>query len=87
MEIDFFNIEYKGNEYPVAEIPDVFTHEEECYLLIGSHSLNLALYHDEYGYPDETARMLDEKIYAFINDEYFNLSKEKFITKVKKYLD
>ena len=87
MKMDLLHIEYNGKTYPVAEIPDVFTHEKGRYLLIGSHSLNLALYNDEYGYPDETARVIDEKIYSFIDDEYFDLSEEEFIAKAKERLD
>ncbi|MBR0490315.1 MAG: hypothetical protein IJJ68_08975 [Prevotella sp.] len=87
MELEIYNVKYNGREYPVAEIPDVFTHEADCYLLIGSHSLNLALFHDEKGYPDEKARIIDEKIYAFIDDCFFNLNKKDFIAKVKKLLD
>lgn len=70
MKLDCFNINYNCKTYPIAEIPDVFTQEEDHYLLIGSHSLDLALFHDIYGYPDETARAIDEKIYAFIDDVF-----------------
>ena len=44
-------------------------------------------YNDEVGYIDNEARIIDERIYAFIDDEYFNLSFESFIEKVKMYLD
>ena len=79
-------IEYGGREYVCAWIPDVFG--EMCdNICIGCHSLNDALYDEEEGYPDDEAQMIDEGIYAFIDDEYFKLSYEGFIKKVKKYLD
>lgn len=87
MKLDIYHIKYNGKEYPVAEIPDVFTHEDNNYLLIGAHSLNIALFNDEYGYPDEKARTIDERIYAFIDDGFFALDKKDFITKCKELLD
>ncbi len=87
MNLEVFDIKYNGKVYPVAEIPDVFTHEEGHHLLIGSHSLNVALYNDKYGYPDERAMMIDERIYAFIDDEVFFMNEEEFVTNVKEKLD
>lgn len=79
-------IDYKGHEYVCAWIPDVLA---DMYgnICIGCHSLNEALYDNEKGYPDEEAKVIDETIYAYIDDEYFNLSYEEFIEKVIKYLD
>lgn len=84
--LDTISISYRGKEYSAAFIPNVFTCDNQM-ILIGSHSLNVALYDDDKGYVDEEARELDEHIYAFIDDEFFSLSLEKFIVKVKKYLD
>ena len=37
--------------------------------------------------PRLEAKKIDETIYAYIDDDYFNLSYEEFIEKVIKYLD
>lgn len=79
-------VKYKGNDFVCAWIPDVLSKMYST-ICIGCHSLNEALYNDEVGYIDNEARIIDERIYAFIDDEYFNLSFESFIEKVKMYLD
>ena len=84
--LDIIIISYKEKAFHAAFIPDIFTSEDQK-LLIGSHSLNLALYDDDKGYIDEEAKIIDEQIYAFIDDEYFSLSSEEFIEKVKLFLD
>lgn len=84
--LDTIPISYKGKAYLAAFIPDIFTSDNHK-LLIGSHSLNVALYDDEKGYVDEEAREIDEQIYAFIDDEFYSLSLEEFIEKVKMFLD
>ena len=84
--LDTILIMFKGKEYSAAFIPDVFTGSNQK-LLIGSHSLNVALYDDDKGYVDEEAREIDEQIYAFIDDNFFSLSVEKFIEYVKNLLD
>ncbi len=79
-------IEYDGKEYLVAEIPDVITGSKSR-ILIGSHSLNVALYDDEKGYQDNTAEEIDEQIYAYLDDQYFLLDDNVFLSKVKELLD
>lgn len=79
-------IAYDGKEYLVADIPDVITGSESR-LLIGSHSLNVALYDDEKGYQDITAETIDEQIYAYLDDQYFSLGDNAFLSKVKDLLD
>ena len=79
-------IVYDGKEYLVADIPDVITGSENR-LLIGSHSLNYVLYNDEIGYQDGTAQEIDEQIYAYLDDEYFLLDDNEFLSKVKEFLD
>ena len=79
-------ITYKDKEYTVAVIPDVFSGGNQE-IHIGSHSLNEAVYSNEKGYVDEVARSIDEQIYAYIDDDYFSLSLEDFLQKVKLYLD
>lgn len=79
-------IVYEGKDYLVADIPDVITGGESR-LLIGSHSLNIALYDDEKGYQDSTAEEIDEQIYAYLDDQYFSLDDNDFLSKVKELLD
>jgi hypothetical protein len=79
-------ISYRGKEYSAAFIPNVFTSDNQM-ILIGSHSLNIALYNDDKGYVDEEAREIDEQVYAFIDDNFFSLGLEKFIEKAKALLD
>ena len=79
-------ITYKGKDYTVAVIPDVFTDINQE-ILIGSHSLNEAVYSNKKGYVDDLARSIDEQIYAYIDDDYFSLNMEDFLQKVKLYLD
>ena len=79
-------IAYDGKEYLVADIPDVITGSESR-LLIGSHSLNVALYDDEKGYQDITAETIEEQIYAYLDDQYFSLGDNAFLSKVKDLLD
>lgn len=83
--LDTISISYKGKAFPAAFIPDVFTSDNQR-LLIGSHSLDVALYDDDIGYIDNEAREIDEQIYAFVDDELFSLSSEKFIDNVKLLL-
>jgi hypothetical protein len=79
-------ISYKRKEYLVADIPDVITGSDSR-LLIGSHSLNIALYDDENGYQDSTAVAIDEQIYAYLDNQYFALEENAFLSKVKEFLD
>jgi len=84
--LDPISISYKGKDYSAAFIPDVFMSGNQC-VLIGSHSLEVALYDDDIGYVDEIARKIDEQIYAFVGDDLFSLSLEDFIENVKVFLD
>ena len=84
--LDTISISYRGKEYSAAFIPNIFTSDNQM-ILIGSHSLNVALYDDEKGYVGEEAKEIDEEIYAFIDDNFFFLSFEKFIEKAKASLD
>lgn len=79
-------IAYDEKKYPVADIPDVIFGRDSR-LLIGSYSLSIALYDDEKGYPDRTAEGIDEKIYAYLDDQYFSLEDNDFLSKVKELLD
>ncbi len=83
---DTISISYKGKAFLAAYIPDIFTGDNQK-LLIGSHSLNVSLYDDDKGYVDDDARIIDEQIYAFVDDIFFSLSLEEFIDKVKILLD
>lgn len=84
--LDAISISYRGKDYTAAVIPDVFTSVYQS-VLIGSHSLGAALYDDDRGYVDDTAREIDENIYAFVDDELFALRLEEFIVRIKELLD
>ena len=70
---------YKGRNYPIAIIPDeeIKMERKNCF----------ALYNEEEGYPDKEAEYLDEQIYAFMDEDYFNLSLDDFISVTKRYID
>jgi hypothetical protein len=85
--LNTFTITYKRKEYIAAEIPHIFINKTDERIIIGSHSLNVALYDDERGYPDAEAQYVDEQIYAFIDDDFFKLNYNDFIQKAKQYLD
>ena len=85
-KLDITPITYKGKEYPSATIDNVLGGDEEK-ITIAAHSLNDALMTEDGAYVDELARGIDECIYAYVDDDFFNLSEEKFIEKVKEYLD
>lgn len=84
--LETISISYNGKDYTAAVIPDVFTSGDQS-LLIGSHSLGVALYDDDRGYVGDTAREIDEQIYAFVDDELFALRLEEFIERIKVLLD
>ena len=84
--VKVYTIAYDGREYLIADIPDVIT-DCESRLLIGSHSLNIALYDDKNGYQDKTAEKIDEQIYAYLDDQYFSLDDNDFLSNVKDLLD
>ena len=77
---------FNGKEFLVASIPDVIFNSDKR-LLIGPHSMNVALYDDEKGYISNEAKYLDEQIYAYIDDVYFSLSYEQFLKNMLLYLD
>ena len=81
-----YTIAHCGKDYLVADIPDVITGSESR-LLIGSRALNVALYDDEKGYKDSAAEEIDEQIYAYLDDRYFSMEEDDFLSKVKKLLD
>lgn len=80
------SINYKGVNYIVVTIPNVFYDSDEP-LILGSESLNKALYDNNNGYQDKEAIWIDESIYAYMDDKYFNLNEASFIEKAKSFLD
>lgn len=84
--LDTISISYSGKDYTAAVIPDVFM-SGNISIIIGAHSLGVALYDDDRGYVNEMAREIDEQIYAFVDDELFALSLEEFIGRIKILLD
>lgn len=83
----FYTYNYRGTDYLIAEIPDVFTHQDGKSILIGPQSLNTILYNGENGYTDEKAMYVDEQIYAFVDDTFFQLPIDQFIDGIKRLLD
>lgn len=79
-------VTYKEQCYPIAEIPNYFS-EFGDNVTIGSESLNKELYDDEKGYTDEEAQEIDESIYAYLDDNYFQLDMQSFIKEAKLSLD
>lgn len=79
-------LKYNDKEYQIVDIPDVFSKSKRR-LLIGSQSLNIALYDDEKGYHDKTAEEIDEKIYAYLDDHFFLREESEFLDKVQELLD
>ena len=69
-----------------AIIPNVFSDSSQK-IIIGSQSLNQVVFDDQIGHFNETACEIDERIYAYLDDNYFSLSMEEFLQKVKFYLD
>lgn len=85
-KIETISFIFEGKDYSVAIIPDVLAGTNQN-ILIGSHSLNIALYHEDKGYVNDDAKQIDEQIYAYVEDEYFSLPYESFLEQVKKWLD
>jgi len=86
MKLHTISYHFLDKEYKVAIIPDVIA-QQNVRLLIGPHSLNLALYDDEGGYTSDKAKAIDEQIYAYVDEKFFSLSYDEFLEKVKKYMD
>ena len=84
--VEVYALEYRDKEYLVADIPDVFT-DSKGRVLIGSRTLNDAIFNDKKGYPDKTAEMIDEQIYAYLDDSFFSLKEKEFISVAKDLLD
>jgi len=84
--LEIETVSYRGNMFIVTIIPNVFSCNTDT-LTIGSETLNHALYDDIMGYRDEEARWIDEQIYAYVDDAFFELSQSSFIAKVKGLLD
>ena len=85
-KLNTISISYGGKDFFAALVPNVFSDGDQS-ILIGPHSLNKTIYDDNNGYIDDTARRIDEQIYAYIDDDYFSMSMEVFLEKVKFYLD
>lgn len=85
-KLNTISISCGGKDFFAALVPNIFLDGNQS-ILIGPNSLNKAIYDENNGYVDETARRIDEQIYAYIDDDYFSLSLEGFLEKVKFYLD
>jgi hypothetical protein len=56
-------------------------------VIIGSESLNRVILDDDFDYSSEDARRIDEQIYAYVDESFFELSESAFITKIRTILD
>ncbi len=81
-----FTITYQNKNYLASVIPDIFTGSKNC-LTIGCHSLSLALYNEKMGFFDNKAKIIDEQIYAYLDDNDFNLNEDSFLKTARKHLD
>lgn len=79
-------IVYRSKKYYAVEIPDVFMGTEDK-ILISTRSLCDALYNETYGYADETACYIDEQIYAYVEEDLFQLPMSEFINRLREVLD
>lgn len=62
------NVQFDGRTYPRRLI-----FWENHYYLIGNHSLNKILSDNEGAYISETARIIDETIFFFVDDNHIHL--------------
>lgn len=77
-------LEYNGKNFPYRE---VYHKAAGMEVLIGCGSLDRELIDEDGGYTSEHARIVDEKFYGFIEDEYFDLPDDKFEELVNEILD
>ena len=66
--LDTISISYRGKEYSAAIIPNVFTSDNQT-ILIGSHSLNVAIHDDDKGYVDDIEFIKEIKL---ADDKYLD---------------
>ncbi len=78
-------MEYKGIDYAARK---AYHKVHGDNVLIGSYSLEDALLNPEGGFVDDEARCVDEKIFAYVEDEVLmNLTDEEFENYVNEIID
>jgi hypothetical protein len=65
-------ITFKGQQYPLVEIKynDVFEGETECIVNVSVESLQSALIGNGLNEGDKEAKMVDERIFFYAEDEF-----------------
>ena len=81
-KLETFEIEYKGNKYLATEVENVFEPGSEDTIILASSRLNDALVDKNGKFVDHEAEFVDERIFAFVGDEYFSFSKEEFMQRI-----
>lgn len=84
-KLSTYSIVYDDKEYVCAVIPGKVV-DFDYDICIGCSSLNHALYDEDNGYPDYEAQILDETIWGFLPENYFNLSYKEFVNEVRRNL-
>ena len=74
-----FDIDYKGKTYKYQQV----NHKSVGNVLIASEELEKALMPDGK-FDSPYAQRLDEKIFGYVNDDMFNLTKSEFTEQVNK---
>ena len=81
-EKDTYQTKYHGKEsYTVRSLTLPTTGEE---VLVGGHSLNMALMADGESYVDEPARILDEKIFYYVEDSQLDMPSKELAALVER---
>lgn len=67
-------INFNGKVFPVIYVKFPFGERK-----VSNHKLNYALMNFEGSYVSEEARLIDEKIYYFVEDEVLHFSNDKIV--------
>ncbi len=81
-QLQTFEIEYKGQKYLATEVENVFEPDSDDTIILASSRLNDALVDKNGKFVDHEAEFVDERIFAFVDDNYFSFSKEEFIQRI-----
>ena len=86
-KLETFEIEYKGNKYLATEVENVFDPESNDTIILASSRLNDVLVDQNGKFVDHEAEFVDERIFAFVGDEYFSFTKEEFMERIIEDFD
>ena len=81
-KLETFEIEYKGNKYLATEVENIFDPDSDDTIVLASSRLNDVLVDKNGKFVDHEAEFVDERIFAFVDDKYFDLSKEEFLERI-----